>query len=141
MRQLIGLLVEFSIAPLRLAKNDRNRFRRAFHLGFKQLMHALAGRIIALGGIPLGQKLPAFRLCQQRHLLDRLSRVSQNPGDQLPEVIDHAANRRPLEQIRIVFDHPPKIPASLLLRFTHEHGEVKLSGHGCRGKRRHGQVT
>src|SRR5581483_923951 len=98
-RDLICPSIELRIGQRLFLVDNRDCFRRASHLVFKELVNAAASVVRSRGRIESLEHLLALPLIQQRQLRHRLLIIPHHCLQQLLQTLRPALDRRPIEQI------------------------------------------
>ena len=107
-RYVVGTCVQFPISQRLLIATDSDGMGRSPHLRFKELMHTNILWIVGRGGVEFQQNMPAFFLCQQRNLGNRLIRIGNSGFEQHLVMSQQPVNSRSIEEISVVFDPSPE---------------------------------
>lgn len=124
MRQAVCPLVEFSVSQLLTLKLERNRIRRALHLGLEKIVNAEVPWIVFVRGIPLHADPLALRFAENRQPGDAALRIGNCRPHQILEVFQHGPRRFRFEQIGVVFQRKLKA----LWAVDHTQVQIKLRG-------------
>ncbi len=136
MGQAIGAAVQFSVTQRNVTKTQCWCIRLRQHLRFNQLMHPLALRVGALGGIPLVEELLALRGVQRRQVLQGHCRVGHGGAQQVQPMAQHARGGRRVEQVGGIGQGGPEAVAG----FLGIQAQVKLGALGFQFEAGHTQA-